>query len=390
MIKILFLAANPKDTDHLRLDEEVRTIKERLRAAEHRDSFQIEQEWAVRVGDIQQHLLIHKPDIVHFSGHGSDVGEIILEDQSGMSKAVSPQSLKRLFKVLKDNIHCVVLNACFSKVQADAIAESIDYVVGMSNSIGDKAAISFAAGFYQALGFDRSITEAFELGCSQIELEGLSEEDTPKLITVAGVNLTASKSIEDSTSTSTHKESSDRSFNLVHSIYEKIDSVPLFYFTLEGEAAKGNCVVLGSDVDLVFKYDFPSQDILVEVLGEKLNRIRKQNVDLGIAVVGKGFSFSDPDKTWYKKAKFREGRMVEPVRFNLKAADEPVNGSGFYISFDVRGYVLYQFHLAVHLVSKDAIKNIVSSARRVLDLDLDLIITEEEEAEKAMRMSSDE
>jgi hypothetical protein len=198
MIKILFLAANPKDTDHRRLDEEVRTIKERLRAAEHRDNFQIEQEWAVRVGDIQQHLLMHKPHIVHFSGHGSDVGEIILEDQSGMSKAVSPQSLKRLFRVLKDNIRCVVLNACFSKVQADAIAEVIDSIVGMNTTIGDKAAISFAASFYQALGYGRSIAEAFELGCTQIDMEGLNEQDTPQLVTATGVDAGKIYLIDDS------------------------------------------------------------------------------------------------------------------------------------------------------------------------------------------------
>jgi hypothetical protein len=39
MIKILFLAANPKDTDPLRLGEEVRAIKERLRLADQRDQF---------------------------------------------------------------------------------------------------------------------------------------------------------------------------------------------------------------------------------------------------------------------------------------------------------------------------------------------------------------
>ena len=39
MIKILFLAANPKDTGPLRLGEAVRGIKERLRLAKLRDEF---------------------------------------------------------------------------------------------------------------------------------------------------------------------------------------------------------------------------------------------------------------------------------------------------------------------------------------------------------------
>ena len=37
--KILILAANPKDTTRLRLDEEVREIKEGLRLSKKRDLF---------------------------------------------------------------------------------------------------------------------------------------------------------------------------------------------------------------------------------------------------------------------------------------------------------------------------------------------------------------
>ncbi len=121
-IKILFLAANPEDTAQLRIDKEVREIKQALLQSEFRDKFDIEQEWAVRVSDLQGHLLRHKPDIVHFSGHGSNSSEIILEDNWGGSHKVSEQALSQLFAVLKDNIRCVVLNACYSAQQAQAIA----------------------------------------------------------------------------------------------------------------------------------------------------------------------------------------------------------------------------------------------------------------------------
>ncbi|MGH9760567.1 MAG: hypothetical protein ACREAC_06950, partial [Blastocatellia bacterium] len=97
MIKILFLSANPKRTKRLRLDEEVRAIRDKLNAATLRDDFTIEQEWALRVGDLQGHLMRHKPNIVHFSGHGSDEGEIILEDEAGKSQAVPIPALDQLF-----------------------------------------------------------------------------------------------------------------------------------------------------------------------------------------------------------------------------------------------------------------------------------------------------
>jgi hypothetical protein len=168
-IKILFLAANPTDTSRLRLDQEIRSIDQALRQAEFRDKFDVEQHWAVRVVDLQGYLLRHKPDIVHFSGHGTAANEIILEDNQGKSQPVSTRALGQLFSVLKDNIRCVVLNACYSERQAQAIAAHIDCVIGMSKAIGDSAAVSFAEAFYQALGYGRDVKAAFDLGCLQID-----------------------------------------------------------------------------------------------------------------------------------------------------------------------------------------------------------------------------
>jgi hypothetical protein len=167
-IKILFLAANPFDTTRLRLDEEIRSIEQSLRLSEYSRKFDIKQHWAVRVSDIQALLMRYQPDIVHFSGHGSTKGEIILEDKFGNGHLVSPRSLSKLFSILKDNVKCVLLNACFSLDQASAISDHIEYVIGMSNTIGDQTAISFATSFYQALGYGKDIKTAFDLGCLQI------------------------------------------------------------------------------------------------------------------------------------------------------------------------------------------------------------------------------
>lgn len=188
VIKILFLAANPIDTERLLLDVEVRTIDERLRMTKFRDRFDLEQHWAIRASDLQANLLRHQPDIVHFSGHGSTKSEIVLQDDADESHPVSAQALSNLFSIFKDSTRCVVLNACYSEPQAKAIAEHIDCVVGMSKAISDGASISFAASFYQALGYGRDIKTAFQLGCSQIALENLGEQDTPKLLTAKGVD----------------------------------------------------------------------------------------------------------------------------------------------------------------------------------------------------------
>ena len=49
---ILVLAANPLDTERLRLDAEVRAIDEQLRQGEGDYGFGLHQQWAVRSGDL--------------------------------------------------------------------------------------------------------------------------------------------------------------------------------------------------------------------------------------------------------------------------------------------------------------------------------------------------
>lgn len=187
VIKILFLASNPKDTDTLDLDKEIQGIQEVLSEAKFKDKFDIKQQWATRTDDLQKLLLRYQPHIVHFCGHGSeDTHQIILENENGMSHPVSIQALEQLFAILKRNIRCVVLNACQSREQAQAIANHIDCVVGMSEEIGDEAAIKFAAAFYTALGEGENIQTAFDLGCNKIHLDNLNEQDIPQLLCNAG------------------------------------------------------------------------------------------------------------------------------------------------------------------------------------------------------------
>lgn len=182
-VKLLFLTANPVDTPLLKLDEEVRAVDQALRKTSYRDHFDFIQHRAVQYGDLQDLLLHHEPDLVHFSGHGSETGELLLQDEKGIAHPIREQTLSRLFAVLKDNIRCVVLNACYSEQQAAAIAQHIDVVIGMKHGLGDIAARNFAAAFYQGLGYGRSVQTAFDLGCLQIDLANLDEKDAPQLKT---------------------------------------------------------------------------------------------------------------------------------------------------------------------------------------------------------------
>jgi hypothetical protein len=201
---ILVLAANPQGTHPLRLGEEVRKIQAGLARSQHRDRFRLEQRWAVTPSDVRRALLDCHPQIVHFSGHGvgtevagdpspatrkltgvsnpsSEPEGLVFEDDLGQPQLVTTAALADLFALFADQVECVVLNACYSAPQAEAIAQQIAYVVGMKRAIGDQAAIEFAIGFYDALLAGRDTEFAYKLGCNAIQLEGLGEELTPVL-----------------------------------------------------------------------------------------------------------------------------------------------------------------------------------------------------------------
>ncbi|GAA6616709.1 tetratricopeptide repeat protein [Scytonema sp. NUACC26] len=177
---ILILAANPTDTSRLRLDKEVREIDEGLRRASKRERFRLEQKWAVRQRDFYRAILDYQPQIVHFSGHGTGVNGIVLEDETDQPVEVNASVLASMFKLFATKgVECVILNACYSEVQAKAISQHVKYVIGMNQEVGDKAAIAFSVAFYDALASGEQMEFAYELGCSV--LVNYLEQQTPVL-----------------------------------------------------------------------------------------------------------------------------------------------------------------------------------------------------------------
>ena len=181
--KILILTAIPKG---LRLDIEVRSIEEAIRRALQRDRFVIQVRTAIRPRDFRRVIAEEKPFIVHFCGHGLENGDLMLEDDNGHPKTVTPVALAQLFKLHSKYVHCVVLNACHSEQTAKAISQHIQYVIGMNQAINDTSAIVFSQGFYDALGYENKdiyeeIERAFEEGKIAIAIEGVSGLQTPVL-----------------------------------------------------------------------------------------------------------------------------------------------------------------------------------------------------------------
>nr|WP_236117195.1 CHAT domain-containing protein [Hassalia byssoidea] len=159
--------------------QELRDIRERLQLSKQRDRFILESRESVRIRDITQAIFDVDPQIVHFSGHGTSTGELYFESLTGKSQLVQADALANLFELVAEKIDCVVLNACYSEIQAKAIAQHIRFVIGMNQAIGDKGAIAFSVGFYKALAANRSIEEAYQFGCVEIQLYNLPEHLKP-------------------------------------------------------------------------------------------------------------------------------------------------------------------------------------------------------------------
>jgi hypothetical protein len=168
---ILFLAANPSGTDRLALDREARAIHVELERSGYRDRFEFETRWAAEPLDLLRELRKLKPTVVHFSGHGGHAG-LYFQDATGRPQVVSTEALQVTFGAAGSSVQLVVLNACYTDSQAEALIAHVDCVVGTGGPILDTAARSFATGFYGGLGERESVAAAYKQGCAAIALEG--------------------------------------------------------------------------------------------------------------------------------------------------------------------------------------------------------------------------
>lgn len=207
--RILFLAANPSKSSGVALDQECAAIERELRMTAHRDDFEFRSKWAVTVDEMMRDLCELQPTIIHFSGHGAgpttgsgaearDIapacdpvnarsGIYLLNDHGG-PQLVTARALTMMIGSTAASARVVVLNACYSEPQADAVRSVVDCVVGMAGAIHDDAARSFAVGFYRALGNRCSVGKAVEQAVATLAAKGMPDEVMPRCLTRKGVD----------------------------------------------------------------------------------------------------------------------------------------------------------------------------------------------------------
>ena len=205
VIKILIIEANPEGD--LSLDKEIRLLRRQIDIANNSQDISIEFQVqdgtedcvVVKKEQLQQLMLkLEKQEpqdakiIVHFCGHGTETQELVFEDKNGERDFVDIKTLTRFFELFKERVACIILNACYSDIQAEVIFEHIDCVIGMRQTIKDNSAIAFATGFYTALAYGKSYEDAFKFGCNAIQLKAVKSfinyqqiaKETRKLVPV--------------------------------------------------------------------------------------------------------------------------------------------------------------------------------------------------------------
>ncbi|MEY4926612.1 MAG: hypothetical protein RI894_1048, partial [Bacteroidota bacterium] len=160
-LNILFLSANPDETARLHTNEEFDEIVAQKDRSRHRENMVLlTPVLSASAPDILYKILNDDPTILHFSGHGDENG-IVLTDKNG-----NAQTLSKLTGLLAQasNLRCVILNACYSKVQAEEIKKTLPdmHVIGMKYAVADDDARSFSTGFYMALGAGKTYEQAFK------------------------------------------------------------------------------------------------------------------------------------------------------------------------------------------------------------------------------------
>ena len=180
---ILFLAANPSETNGYALARDARAIQVELERSGCREHFLFETRWAVQPLDLLHELRKLKPTIVHFSGQSANPGNlshgIHLQGADGQSWAISSSAIKETFSAAGSSARVVVLSACHARSHADALLAHIDCVIGLDNRITDTAAQYFAIGFYGGIAEGESVATAFDQGLAAIRLMEQAPDKLP-------------------------------------------------------------------------------------------------------------------------------------------------------------------------------------------------------------------
>jgi hypothetical protein len=192
-LRVLLLGAS--SVGDLRVGREQERIMAAVRSATHRDLVELEVHPAATADVLLDGLTKFKPHVVHFSGHSAtDFIEFEQDvNEHHESAIVTDRAFARAIGAADEPPLLVLLNSCHSAPQAERLVSTVPFAIGMSDSIGDVDAMTYAARFYAAVADGQSVEAAHLLSQAAIEMNGLPNYDLPALAYAPDVDPRATR-----------------------------------------------------------------------------------------------------------------------------------------------------------------------------------------------------
>lgn len=181
-VNILFLTSVPKSEQALNLNVEFRTIENVLEENVNAERFRLFRHARLRREELERTLATFQPHIVHFSGHGSARGALLLEDHDGRRWDLDRDTLRTVFKAYGQSTKLAVLNACHSEVAGNTLREVVPYVIGNAIAVYDNAAIEFSKIFYSTIFTGETLHRSFREACRAAAKIEASRGNVPQLL----------------------------------------------------------------------------------------------------------------------------------------------------------------------------------------------------------------
>ncbi len=191
--RLLFLPANAMKTSLLQLRDEISELGSRVENAGRREKAQRPRpSWLLPSGDVLETIRNTGPEILHFSGHGNASGDFSLGDLAeGIEPLGDVRAFAKALRLQGEGIRVVMLSACYTASVAESFADLAECTIGVSRSMNDEQALTFAAGFYYFLESGFSVADSMNRASSLLALQGYDDFEAPRLHVRPGVDPTA-------------------------------------------------------------------------------------------------------------------------------------------------------------------------------------------------------
>lgn len=168
-LKILFLSAGPIALERFDSETEFRAIEEAISKTKKRNNIERHYHQGVRAMDIIPHLVKFRPNILHFSGHGTEEAIFLRGDVDCPTEIEA----KVLASILEERgVDTLVMNCCSSASYIHDLTSSVQTVIGVDGSLKDQHAKRFSEAFYASLGNGSDVKGAFRDGRDTVRLYG--------------------------------------------------------------------------------------------------------------------------------------------------------------------------------------------------------------------------